>query len=172
MSKSKDCEKKTEEYKHNCDNIQIGIDCTDHICFFCDKCEQPLKVIEVKNRNVAITMNGKKRDNCTWVYLVCDFCKSLGQRKFYWTSESGKFCFKKTKRDLEEFYNLDYTLERDEKRQILKEIMNICIKNGILIDLEIADILIKEHPNDYKEIILNEVTKGRRIWVIDEKTKI
>lgn len=95
--KTKNCEKLTGEYKHNCDDVQIGIDGTDHIVFICKDCKNPLEVIEVFSKNIAITTDGKNKDNCTWIYVVCHNCKTLGKRKFYWKSEDGRYCFDRTK---------------------------------------------------------------------------
>lgn len=93
--KIKDCEKLTGTYKHNCHNVQIGIDDTDHVVFLCDKCKSPLEVIEVFSKNIPVTMDCKTKENCTWIYVVCHNCKTLGKRKFYW-KEDGKFCWNRT----------------------------------------------------------------------------
>lgn len=84
------------DYRNYVHNIQIGIDDTDHIVFICNKCMNPLEVIEVFSKNIAITTDGKIKDNCTWIELVCNKCKSSGQRKFYWESEDGEFCWQRT----------------------------------------------------------------------------
>lgn len=92
--KTKNCDKLTEKYRHDLSNIQLGVDDTDHICFFCPKCKQPLEIIAVETMNNFY--DGKTRENCTWIYMVCHNCKILGQRKFYWKSEDGRYCWQKT----------------------------------------------------------------------------
>lgn len=94
---TKNSEELTLKYKHNCDDVQIGIDDTDHIVFICKECKNPLEVIEVSSKNIAITMDGKTKDNCTWIDVVCHNCKTLGVRKFYWKTESGRYCYNRTK---------------------------------------------------------------------------
>ena len=84
--KSKDCEKKTIEYRHRLWGIHLGVDDTDHISFFCPKCNKPMEIIEVVSKKMQIDMEGTK-DYCTWIYLVCNKCKELGQRKFYWNNK-------------------------------------------------------------------------------------
>ena len=84
--------KSTKEYAWGLSNIQIGIDDTDHICFFCPECNFPLKVSEVKTDKNKIT-----KEKCTWIILACHNCKRIGQRKFYWTTETGKFCIQRTR---------------------------------------------------------------------------
>lgn len=95
--KIKNCERLTEKYKHNCHNIQLGIDETDHLVFLCKTCKNPLEIIEVFSKNISITTDGKTKDNCTWIYGVCHNCKSLGKRKFYWKCEDGRYCSNRTK---------------------------------------------------------------------------
>ena len=95
--KVKDCEKFFEEYDNNCNDIQIGIDNTDHIVFICKKCKNPLEIIEVSSKNIDILKLHQKKDNCTWIWTVCHNCKTFGKRKFYWKSEDGRFCFNRTK---------------------------------------------------------------------------
>ena len=96
--KIKKAEIVSEGYSHSMFNIQIGIDDTDHICFFCPKCKNPLEVIEVLSKRIVIDFEENK-DNCTWIYLVCHNCKLLGKRKFYWKIEDGRFCWQKTFED-------------------------------------------------------------------------
>jgi len=79
------------EYKQGLSDIQIGIDDTDHITFFCPKCSKAMKVLEVFSKKIVIDLE-KNKDNCTWILLVCKECKRIGQRKFYWESEDGRFC--------------------------------------------------------------------------------
>lgn len=110
--KSKNCEKLTEEYSHNCENFQIGIDTTDHIVFICNKCKNPLEVIEVISRIFPVSED--KKDICTWVYAVCHTCKTLGKRKFYWKTEDGRFCIFRTKCISEK--ELDEIWKRIEKK--------------------------------------------------------
>lgn len=99
--KTKDCERLTEEYEHQCNNIQIGIDDTDHLVFICNKCKKPLEVIEIKNSSGDYSHNGK--ENRTQIFLVCHNCKTLGKRKFYWKYEEGKYCYQRTyNQDLKE----------------------------------------------------------------------
>lgn len=98
MTKIKNKEIISSEYRHACENIQIGIDQTDHIVFICEKCSKPLEVIKVSSKNIVISMDCKEKDNCTWIYLVCHDCKTLGHRKFYWKSEDGRFCLNRTRR--------------------------------------------------------------------------
>lgn len=93
--KNKDCEKLSIEYGQGLYNIQVGLDSTDHICFYCPICKMPMEIVEVFSKKVIIDFE-KNRDYCTWVYLVCHTCKRFGQRKFYWNTEDGKFCFQKT----------------------------------------------------------------------------
>ena len=84
------------EYKHM-SNIQIGVDSTDHIVFLCPNCKKALKVVNVKSiRNMVINPKDDERDSCTYIRLACHKCKMVGQRKFYWESEDGKFCCQKT----------------------------------------------------------------------------
>lgn len=135
-------EKLEEKYHYTCDDVQIGIDETDHIVFICKECKNPLEIIKVFSKNVAITTNGKTKDNCTWIYVVCHNCKTLGKRKFYWKSEDGKYCFNRTK-DANKIYTIDgkmlfenmvkkaekEVLERDKEK---KEIENkIVIKRSV-----------------------------------------
>jgi len=94
--KTKNSEIKSAKYKHGLYDIQLGVDGTDHVAFFCPDCNRVMKVIEVISRNIAVTTDGKTKDNCTWIYLVCDNCKRLGQRKFYWSEETGEYCWQKT----------------------------------------------------------------------------
>ena len=94
MVKIKKAEELSVRYKHGLSNIQIGVDDTDHLCFLCSKCKKTLEVIEVKTINGIY--NGKYKENCTWIYLVCNDCELLGKRKFYWKSEDGKFCWQRT----------------------------------------------------------------------------
>lgn len=75
-----------------CDNIQLGIDDTDHIVFICNDCKKPLEVVEVISRYSPI-----HKDNCTWIYAVCNNCKTFGKRKFYWKTEDGIYCHNRTK---------------------------------------------------------------------------
>lgn len=88
--KTKDCEDVTIKYKHMRQNY-LGVDSTDHIAFFCKRCRKTMRVIEIVTRK-AVYSSDFGKDNCTWIYLVCDKCEVLQQRKFYWKSEDGRFC--------------------------------------------------------------------------------
>ena len=72
--------------------IPLGVDDTDHIVFNCPECNSPLEVTKVTTIKVGISMDCKEEDKCTWIRLACLKCKIIGQRKFYWTSEDGRFC--------------------------------------------------------------------------------
>ncbi|MBW3002594.1 hypothetical protein KY338_05540 [Candidatus Woesearchaeota archaeon] len=94
MSKAKNYEKLNLTYKHSCSNVQLGIDITNHIVFICNKCHKPLEVIEVLTERVYISKLDK--DACTFITLACHNCKTLGHRKFYWKTEDGRFCLRRT----------------------------------------------------------------------------
>ncbi len=96
MVKTKDFEKIVDEYDQDCNNVQLGIDSTDHIVFICNECKNTLEVKEVLTKNIVINPDDKTKDNCTWIYIVCHNCKNLGVRKFYWKSEDGRFCIGRT----------------------------------------------------------------------------
>jgi len=70
-------------------NIQVGIDGTDHIVFFCPECKGVLQITKVKTyRNIY----------CTHIILYCKKCKKMGQRKFYWYDNGtvARFCVQRT----------------------------------------------------------------------------
>lgn len=83
-----------KKYKGFDDNVQIGIDDTDHMVFICNVCKKPMEVIEVFTKKDCY--DGKIKENCTWIKIKCNDCKMLSQKKFYWKSEDGKFCWKRT----------------------------------------------------------------------------
>ena len=66
-------------------NIQIGIDSTDHIAFFCPECKNVMDIDNVVTSEVEIDSATKETDNCTWIYLHCSQCNAEGKRKMYWT---------------------------------------------------------------------------------------
>ena len=85
------------------DNVQIGIDDTDHISFFCNECNKVMKVFDCYNRNYFKKIESKsEKDKVTYIKLFCLNCKKVGYRKFYWTLEDGKFCWQKTKKEEKE----------------------------------------------------------------------
>ena len=99
------------EYKHKNYAVQIGVDDTDHMVFICESCKNPLEVISVESKKVSISMNGKERDNCTWIEVVCHKCKSFEIRKFYWKSEDGRYCWHRT-----------YKFSEEEMKRVLQKI--------------------------------------------------
>jgi len=75
--------------KKHVSNIQVGIDDTDHIVFYCPKCKETMTIQSVNTEK-------DPSDNCTMVYLECKKCNIEGKRKFYWKTDDGKFCHQKT----------------------------------------------------------------------------
>ena len=76
-------------------NIQIGIDSTDHIGFFCPICRTQMHVMGVATENVVVQAQPKKMDLCTVISLVCPNCKTEGDRKVYWTNDD-MYCTQRT----------------------------------------------------------------------------
>jgi hypothetical protein len=70
-------------------NIQISVDNTDHIEFFCPECRASLDVTEVKTRIVLVSVHGgiKIFDTCTYIECSCPKHGRVGFRKFYWKHE-------------------------------------------------------------------------------------
>jgi hypothetical protein len=71
-------------YQHSSD-VQIGVDCTDHVAFFCPNCDSLMNVVGVRTKSVLVNALTSANDKCTWVYLRCRKCRTSAQRKFYWT---------------------------------------------------------------------------------------
>ena len=74
-------------------NIQIGIDGTDHLGFFCPNCDH---VMEIKSVNTSYHVSG---DKCTYIWCMCLKCHYKGVRKFYWKYD-GRFLDNKTNKNL------------------------------------------------------------------------
>jgi predicted RNA-binding Zn-ribbon protein involved in translation (DUF1610 family) len=54
---------------HGVHGIQIGVDDTDHIAFFCPKCGSAMAVRKVQTRRkMLVNTRTGKTDNCTYVY--------------------------------------------------------------------------------------------------------
>ncbi len=84
---------------HGLDAIQIGVDTTDHMAFYCPDCNKTMRVTGVKTERVIVDVRNPtkpKYDKCTWVYLECSKCGGAAQRKFYWTVEDGRHCTDRT----------------------------------------------------------------------------
>ncbi len=77
-------------------NIQIGIDDTDHIAFFCGQCKSVMKVTKTETHKVCVNTTTGKHDKCTWIHCQCPTHGNVGWRKFYWTVENGGYCRHKT----------------------------------------------------------------------------
>ena len=80
-------------------DIQIGVDNTDHIAFFCRTCGEAMKVTMVKTVRMLVNSNTGKMDKCTWIQCTCRVHGGQGHRKFYWTTEDGFYCDDKTSKD-------------------------------------------------------------------------
>jgi hypothetical protein len=82
---------------HGVTGIQVGVDGTDHMAFFCPKCRSPMAVRKVQTRRkMVVNTKTGETDNCTYVYLQCKSCKTVGgQRKFYW-NDDGSYCKDRT----------------------------------------------------------------------------
>lgn len=77
--------------------IQIGVDSTDHVAFFCPTCNSAMRVEGVDTKNVIVNSKTKAKDKCTFIWLRCKKCKDMtGARKFYWTIETGEYCEDRT----------------------------------------------------------------------------
>ena len=87
--------KKPYRYMRHMDNIQIGIDSTDHVVFICDECKRPCEVRHVYSETGLYNGANNPKEVCTWIILECNSCRRIGQRKFYW-NEDGKFCIHRT----------------------------------------------------------------------------
>ena len=66
-------------------HIQLGIDDTDHVGFFCPRCKAGMKVTKVQTEKVLVDANTGKHDKCTWIHCACPTHGNVGWRKFYWT---------------------------------------------------------------------------------------
>lgn len=68
--------------------IPIGVDDTDHIAFFCPNCGKAMTVS-------SVGASGPPHNQCTHIFLRCA-CGTRGQRKFYHTTDDGKYCTHRT----------------------------------------------------------------------------
>jgi len=77
--------------------IQVGVDQSDHMAFFCPKCGSVMVVRNVRTRRkMLVNTRTGETDNCTYVYLQCNSCKTIGgKRKFYW-NDDGTYCDDRT----------------------------------------------------------------------------
>jgi uncharacterized protein with PIN domain len=71
------------------DIIEVGVDDTDHMVFFCPKCSNEL--MKVKS-----VYTKKEPDKCTIISLICPVCKTTGMRKFYWVGKLSEQEYKRT----------------------------------------------------------------------------
>ncbi len=107
---------KNQKYRQPCidyghvSNVVIGVDSTDHIAFFCPRCKKTMNVAQCFTKKIVVTMDGNKKDYCTWISLICDDCKVHSQRKFYWMVEDGRYCSQLTKKKFDRSF-------RDQKLQ-------------------------------------------------------
>ena len=77
-------------------DIQLGVDDTDHVAFFCPQCKSVMKVTKVQTQRVLVNTNTGKHDKCTWIHCSCPTHGNVGWRKFYWTVEDGQYCDDRT----------------------------------------------------------------------------
>lgn len=77
---------KVRAVKHH-PGVQIGVDCTDHVSFFCDTCGRPLIVTDVETSYIVVDGNSGQRDNCTWIRFWCPSHGVSKSRKFYWSTD-------------------------------------------------------------------------------------
>ena len=77
-------------------DIQLGVDDTDHVAFFCPQCEAVMKVTKVQTEKVLVNTASGKHDKCTWIHCACPTHGNVGWRKFYWTVEDGEYCKHRT----------------------------------------------------------------------------
>jgi len=70
-------------------DIEVGVDDTNHMIFFCPKCSNEL--MRVKSIYTA-----KEPDKCTTIRLICPVCKTTGMRKFYWVGKLSERKYKGT----------------------------------------------------------------------------
>ena len=89
--------------KHNHGGIAVGVDGIDQMNFFCENCRKPMRVVEVKTRNVIINTQTREEDKCTHIMLKCDACDSGDKwrqhwRKFYWSCDDAQYAANRTDR--------------------------------------------------------------------------
>lgn len=60
--------------------VRVGADDTDHLDFFCPRCQAPMWVQSVQT-------TGRGDDKVTRIRLGCDDCGAEGQRKTYWNAQ-------------------------------------------------------------------------------------
>ena len=80
-------------------NIEVGIDDTDHIGFFCD-CGYQADVTRVRTEKVIVkTGPPREMGQCTWINCRCPKHGDIGWRKFYWAVDTDDyFPFRTTRR--------------------------------------------------------------------------
>ena len=74
--------------------VQIAKDSSDHISFFCKKCDKQYKIIGVETIS-AMTM--QSMDKCTYINLHCENCGKTTHKKFYWKLNTENWRWSKTK---------------------------------------------------------------------------
>ena len=77
-------------------DIQLGVDNTDHLAFFCPHCKAVMKVTKVQTERAIVNTRAGKHDKCTWIHCACPKHGNVGWRKFYWTVEDGQYCDART----------------------------------------------------------------------------
>lgn len=83
-------------YSNVISNVPVGVDETDHMGFFCPKCDVTMIVTGVETQHLVMKEKDlSSRDNCTWVRLRCPKCAEQGKRKFYWWAD-GTFLTERT----------------------------------------------------------------------------